>query len=196
MPEDIPISLDPWRAVKKGLSFAGEVALSQFPRLAKILIGCENDPHARAVCDLRFERGRDGHALVVGRIRSCLRVPCQRCLGEVEIDVDVLLRLALIRTDQMACELPEDLDPLLVADEQMDLMAVIEDELLLAIPMFPRHGDGLCRPLVTEGVDVNPASPDLAMNETALASGSDTSREETHPFALLAGIRRNRGDSK
>ncbi|MBK5964667.1 hypothetical protein CCR95_11390 [Thiocystis minor] len=196
MPEDLPVHLDPWRAVKNGLSFAGEVALSQFPRLATALLGCVEDRQARAVYQLRFERGRDGRDLVVGRILACLRVPCQRCLGGVEIEVDVPLRLALIRTDQMAGELPEDLDPLLVADEQMDLMALIEDELLLAIPMFPRHGDGLCQPLEILGVDVNPEPPDLATNAATLASGHDKSREEPHPFAVLAGIRCNQGDSK
>lgn len=189
MPEDILEPLDPWRAVRNGHAFAGEIALCHLPRLAAAVIGCDDDPRSRVVYQLRFERDRDGRALVIGQIRSALRLTCQRCLGEVEIEVDAPLRLCLIKSDQMASDLPDDLDPLAVAD-QLDVMALIEDEILLAIPTVPRHEDGLCQPLEPFGGCVHPHSPGQVSNET----GQDRSREEPHPFAVLAGIRCGPGD--
>ena len=179
--------LDPWRAVRHGLAFAGEVELSQLPRLAEIVLAREDAPPARIDYRLRFERDPEGRALVIGHVRSCLRLPCQRCLGAVEIAVDAPLRLALVKTDQLAGELPDDIDPCVVAGDSLDLAALIEDELLLAIPAVPRHGEGLCQP--PEPVQARASSRSQERSASASESGLDPSAEKPHPFAVLAGIR-------
>ena len=180
MPADLPNHLDPWRAVKNGLSLTGEVALSQLPRLASVVLGGRDGSEARVSYELRFERDRDGRALVNGRVQSCLRLPCQRCLGEVGIAIDAPLRLGLINHDQVAGELPDDLDPLVITDERLDLLALIEDELLLAIPTVPRHDAGFCQPPEQAETGATSASPGNSLGP---------SREAPHPFAVLAGVR-------
>lgn len=179
--------LDPWRAVRQGLAFAGKVALSQLPRLAAVVLVREDAPQVLVDYQLRFERDPNGRALVIGHVRSCLRLPCQRCLGAVEIAVDAPLRLALVKTDQVAEELPDDLDPCVVTGDALDLAALIEDELLLAIPAVPRHGEGLCQPPEPARAHASFRSPERGAS--ASASGLDPAAEKPHPFAVLAGIR-------
>lgn len=212
----LPKFLDPWRAVRNGLAFAGDVSLEQLPRLAAV-VSCGKTGRrtgARGAVDyrLRFEYDQDRRALALGRIRSSLRLPCQRCLGDVEIALDVRLRLGLVMTEQAIENLPDDIDPLLVTDARIDTLALIEDELLLALPAIPRHAEGLCQPpglaagvapsqatgqTLGEAQSLGDCSGDAAPLKWLVGAagrpgaddGAERSREGPHPFAALSGLK-------
>lgn len=182
--------LDPWRACRRGLAFTGDALLSAMPRLAAILAGSEStdtsvdtglDAEATdeaARYELRFGRDRQGRSVVLGRVRARLRLPCQRCLEEVEIPVDAPIALALIRRDDDALELPEHLDPWLVAEDRLNPLDLVEDELLLAVPQVPRHPSGACGAGLSEGDELETADEDAE---------SDAARR---PFAILASLKK------
>jgi uncharacterized protein len=116
-------------------------------------------------------------------VRATLRLRCQRCLDEVEVPVHARIELALIRRDEDALDLPEHLDPWLVTEERLDPLDVIEDELLLAVPVIPRHPLGSC------GSDaLERAEP--ADSATGGEAGLDTGRR---PFEILAALKRPPG---
>jgi uncharacterized protein len=182
--------VDPWRACRREIAFTGEVLLSAMPRLAAALVGSESTDTSvdagreastsdgAARYELRFGRDRQGRSVVLGRVQARLRLPCQRCLEEVEIPVDAPIELALIRRDDDALDLPEHLDPWLVTEERLNPLDIVEDELLLAVPQVPRHPSGSCGAGLPEGDE--PRAP-------AADAGSDAPRR---PFAILASLKR------
>lgn len=203
--------IDPWRACRRGMDYAGEAMLSQMPRLAEALRGLgrspagaeqsaqtaarQVDPHAvstpvgsaesagegAAEYSLRFERGPYNRSTVTGRVRAVLRLQCQRCLDEVEIPVDLPIALALIRKDEDALDLPEALDPLLVTDDAVRPLDIVEDELLLAIPTFPNHA-WACG---------GSAWSDAEQRHDAATDGAEGAQDATRqPFAVLAALKR------
>ena len=184
--------VDPWRACRRELVFAGDALLSAMPRLAAALAGSEStDASVDAGLDaastgeaaryeLRFGRDRQGRSVVLGRVQARLRLPCQRCLEDVEIPVDAPIALALIRRDEDALDLPEHLDPWLVTEERLNALDLVEDELLLAVPQIPRHPAGVCGPGLSAGDGIEAPAADTD-------AGSDATRR---PFAILASLKR------
>ncbi|WP_170164848.1 YceD family protein [Thiocapsa rosea] len=174
------------------MAFNGDVLLSAMPRLAAAMDALERAPteadsaNAQTVAadaahyELLFARDREGRCIVTGRVRATLKMRCQRCLDEVEVPVDAPIALALIRRDEDALELPEDLDPWMVVDERVDPMEFVEDELLLAVPAIPRHPLGACSAGPIEG-------DDAAASAGVGAAGSDGKRR---PFEMLAALKR------
>jgi uncharacterized protein len=188
----LPENIDPWRAVRSGLSFTGELALAAFPRLSKVLTA--EGGKERVEYHVSFERDLDGRAMVGGLIRSRLRLPCQRCLGEVLVDVESPLRLALVRDDRAVAGMLTDLDPLVVIDDSLSLSDLIEDELLLAIPSVPRHGIGDCQPPATSE-DIAPRRSIEDMGSSAEAGGGpEAAGERPNPFAVLSALIDDRRD--
>jgi uncharacterized protein len=92
--------------------------------------------------------GRDDHnrpELTV-RIAGHLHLQCQRCLGLLDYSVKVDNTLLLITSGALAevdMEDPETPDAI-EASAELDLPALIEDELLLSLPLAPRHAEGEC----------------------------------------------------
>ncbi|UHD16202.1 YceD family protein [Thiocapsa bogorovii] len=169
--------------------------MSEFQRLAAAMDAPEQEARrvdseleepavlGAASVELRFSRDRDGRCIVAGRVRATLRLCCQRCLGEVEIPVDARIQLALIRRDEEALDLPEHLDPWLVTEERLVPLDMIEDELLLAVPVVPRHPVGSCT-----------AGPVEHGEATASARNRETGSEARRgPFEILAALKQTPG---
>ncbi|EXJ15357.1 hypothetical protein D779_1453 [Imhoffiella purpurea] len=90
--------------------------------------------------------------------------------------------MALVRTERAASELVGEYEVLVVEDDSMRPLDLIEDELLLAIPIVPRHAPGACLPPETTVEDGGLAAPADGVPETETGA--------RHPFAVLAALRR------
>jgi uncharacterized protein len=65
---------------------------------------------------------------------------CQRCLQPMVVDLEVERDFLFVADEQTAGELDADSeDDVLVLSHRFDLRALVEDELLLALPLVPRH---------------------------------------------------------
>ena len=96
---------------------------------------------------------------------------CQRCLQPMSVPLQVERRLFLVAGEDTAETLDADSDDdVLALTPSVDLRALVEDELLLALPLVPRH-DACTLPL--------PAG----------VSDSPEEAEAAHPFAALAALR-------
>lgn len=100
-----------------------------------------------------------------------VRLDCQRCLQPLTLTLQADRRLRFVRGEQEAARLDEETeDDVLALEPRLDLAALIEDELILALPLVPRH-DACPQPLAAPAA----ADPVQAEAETA-----------PHPFAALA----------
>lgn len=73
---------------------------------------------------------------------------CQRCSQDCAIDLDEKRHFLLLATEQDADNYPvEDEDKeTLVASQHFNLLEMIEDEVLLSLPLIPKHPEGFCEP--------------------------------------------------
>lgn len=111
--------------------------MAEFPRLRDVLrtdagslnYELEGVPEAQGRPALRL------------RVSGSLQLSCQRCLGALEfpVRVDVLLRLAPSQEEVDAEPLAADGPDWIVAGREMPVRGMVEDEVLLAIPIAPRH---------------------------------------------------------
>lgn len=109
--------------------------------------------------------------------RTSLQLCCQRCLQPVEVPLDVQPTLRFVRGEQQAQALDEQSDEdVLALSPALDLQQLAEDELILALPLVPRH-ERCPRPL--------PMSAGQADAAAAQPTG--------HAFAALAALRRDGG---
>jgi len=74
-------------------------------------------------------------------IRGALQLGCQRCLAPLEFPLRIDVTLALARSQAELDALPVEAEgpDWVVAGKAMDVLDLLEDELLLAVPYAPRH---------------------------------------------------------
>ena len=113
------------------------------------------------------------------RAEAAVTLQCQRCLQPVLQPLAVDRRLRFVRSEAEAERLDEaSEDDVLVLMPRLDLHDLTEDELILALPLVPRH-EGPCPEPLPMPVD------DLADEEPA-----------PNPFAALAALRNSRRGDK
>jgi uncharacterized protein len=81
------------------------------------------------------------------KIEGPLHLQCQRCLDRLDYALDVSNALIVLPQGVLPpgeIEDPEGPDTI-EANPELDVAALIEDEVLLSLPLAPRHPDGTCR---------------------------------------------------
>ncbi len=112
--------------------------------------------------ELKYELTGDRDARQRPRLQlavdGSLNLRCQRCLGNLAFPVAVRANL-LVLTAEAGGETAQidDLDGI-PADAHTDVWSLVEDEILLAIPLSPRHGEDECSPAAKAAGD-HAASP-------------------------------------
>jgi uncharacterized protein len=97
---------------------------------------------------LRFSRDEENRFVVSVRVEADLAVLCQRCLEPVPVSIRSENRLAVVGNDDAARQLPSSLEPWVVEEEAADLWALVEDELILALPLVAYHDTEECTRLM------------------------------------------------
>ena len=90
---------------------------------------------------LQFGR-EQGLPVVQIRLSATLKAACQRCLGEMQLELGAESRLAIVDSEAQAGSVPEELETFLAPDGYATLAALVAEELLLALPLVPRHAAG------------------------------------------------------
>ncbi len=76
------------------------------------------------------------------KAKGTLQLTCQRCLGALgfPLEVDAMLVLARDKAEIEAQPVDPDSADRIVGGREMAVGELLEDEILLAIPFAPRHG--------------------------------------------------------
>jgi uncharacterized protein len=134
MSDKLPDLIDPLLLAERRALLSGALKLGVFERLAKLVVNPE------AVVEIELDFSKQGkQALLVGRIRSDFELECQSCLQGLPWSVDISCKLGVVATLQEADRLAIDCEPLLFNGEKISLNELIEDEILLALPDYPKH---------------------------------------------------------
>ena len=80
-----------------------------------------------------------GFPVVELHMSGTAHLTCQRCLQEMLEPVTSAARIALIGTEADAARVPEHLEPMLAAGGQISIGELVEEEMLLSLPIVPLH---------------------------------------------------------
>jgi len=169
MSDQLPETIKPQSLVDTGGHVGGITALAKMKRLTALLANTAGTVETQ----LDFGRDAQGIRFVRGSIKTELPLTCQRCLETVYYPVEHNLSLGMIISEEQADRLPEGYEPLVIDSQTLSLTALVEDELLLALPIVALHTDNEC-------------SAGIATGDS---SELEAAAEKPHPFAALAELK-------
>jgi uncharacterized protein len=127
---------------------AGAMPVAGFVRLQDSLL------HSDGTLAYRVQgtRDRQQRSLLKLQVRGMLQLQCQRCLDGFDFKLDIDTALRLVAPEALDSEYTDDPDEpdCVAASAAFDLAELIEDEVLLALPAYPRHPAGRCTGTVNE----------------------------------------------
>ncbi len=136
--QGLPQRIDPYRLAGVNGIIEGDCAISGMHRLNDYLLDKESAENARAQVTMRFYRDNQRRVIIQGEITAQLVLQCQRCLLGLDWSVKTTLALAVVADDDGAAQVPREYDPLIVGDDGISPAALVEDELILAMPAVAR----------------------------------------------------------
>jgi uncharacterized protein len=199
-----PHALDLFEFARSGRQAAGAVHLSQLPRmLAEVPAGAPDRDTVitwQAEGFTEPEVQDDGTQADQPYLRLALHGPvwleCQRCVTPYEQAFDVDMVYRIMKTEEEAEAIPLDENDeidVIVGSNRFDLVDLIEEELLLSIPLVPTHE--VC-PAVHDSL-VSGASGPAANAGQDEASAQDASADgKPHPFAALGALKKGGGEQQ
>lgn len=134
------VVIDSLEFARSGEELSGEVSVAELTRLADALF--DTDGHLR----YRVRGGYDRHERprLTLTVDGEINLTCQRCLDSLLYPIAVKSSLLLLTPDKSAQTGGiDDLDGV-PADAHTDVCALVEDEVLLAVPFAARHPEGQC----------------------------------------------------
>jgi len=135
----------PQAEVIDGLHFAraaleqrGLVKTERLPRLAQLQCSTEGLEY-----HVRGGRASNGKPCLWLSVKGSVELICQRCLGPIKVPIAIDAELQLAEDLREISESEDEIDRVL-ASRSMDVAWLVEDEVILALPMSPRHEE--CAP--------------------------------------------------
>ncbi len=174
MNERLPDRSDPFRLAQRGAVLTGELPLAGMNRLAGSLVDSEGSVDVT----LRFGTDERHLPVLTVELRTEVSLMCQNCLEPYRQPIEIEATLGIIRTEPEAERIPRAYDPLVVGDEPLYIKELVEDELILALPIISRHSED-CLPAVSEEAP----EPDSE-------AGERSGRE--NPFEALRHLKKER----
>lgn len=105
---------------------------------------CLIDDQASIQIQLKFSIDESRQRLIQGKLRASVHVSCQRCLEPLAIELTDDIRLALIDNEDAIGSLDAGLDPWICADHKLELAGLVDEQLMLCMPIVNLHSVGDC----------------------------------------------------
>lgn len=164
----MPLCIDSLDFSRNGRELSGTVPVADMPRLQDMLATAEGEINYVV---RGFIGMHDGHMLEVVLNGLC-QLRCQRCLQSLSYPVQLDSHLLLLPPDEMdESSIEEDEVDSIPTDAHLNVHELIEEELLLSLPLAPRHPAGVCQPVMAGYMEDEADQPKRA------------------PFAVLAGLK-------
>jgi uncharacterized protein len=131
--------IDTFEFCRTNSSQEGSTPVAEMTRLAKECTDTSGTITWKAV----GTTGRLGYPQMTLSVAGDVNLVCQRCLQPLAYHIDSSTVLMLGKDDAQADEIEASIDDesidVIVGSRSMELMYLVEDEALLALPQSPRH---------------------------------------------------------
>lgn len=168
----VPAYVDTRKIFLQHAAIAGHVSLDRLERFKGLLASDSASIHV----ELEFFTDEFGRHIISGNLHAAVEVICQRCLEPLEIVLQDDIKLAVLEDDSKAAELDADLDPWICADTKLELSSLVEEQLILCLPIVSLHESTNCNSKLANAVKASSNEPDPA-NGTV------------NPFAVLQSLK-------
>lgn len=161
-----PVFINTLEFAEQSLEIHGRIFVSNLPRLQDVLFSDRGEIEYR-LAGGRSSRGK--YALYL-KISGSLMLVCQRCLDGLAYPIHIERRFELIRDESALpdSDLNDDEVDYLAIEPRLNVADLVEEEILLSLPMSLRH-DGDC------------------------SSGTMTPQgRASNPFRVLEGLKANK----
>jgi len=179
--EFVPERLNVADFAQAGAHLSGSQPLAQFERLAAEAVEPVQGKMVEwtASGEQRQDAGGRVEPWMHLAASTVLPLTCQRCLAPVQTPIEVDRWFRFTADEETAAALDEELEEdVLVASHDFDLLGLIEDELLMELPITPRHE------VCPQEVPLSAQDPDFDSADT----------ERANPFAALAKLRSDKSE--
>jgi uncharacterized protein len=166
----LPEYLDIRKVFLQQKEISGVIDLVNLTRLQGIL----SDNIGKTQIDLVFSLNDSKQRLIRGSIRARLNVLCQRCLESLEISIEDEFSLVVVDSEESAAKLDDSLDPWVCVDHKLGLAGLVEEQLILCVPIVNYHQDPKC----VESLGYDPESSEELIDEKV-----------QNPFAVLQKLK-------
>ncbi|MBL4711159.1 MAG: DUF177 domain-containing protein [Gammaproteobacteria bacterium] len=154
------------RQVERNRTIEGIYPVAKLARLSEAMFSSEGFVTAK----LEFGRCL-GFSCLKGEVSASIMAECQRCLQPIKTDLVGKFKFALLSSEEDFDLLPDELEPYLIEGDEQSVVDLIEDELLLSLPMVIIHK--------------KPCSDFMNEHEALLKA----EKEAMHPFAALKNLK-------
>jgi uncharacterized protein len=170
---ELPATLDLTRIGPGGADLKTDLPTAGMERLRQAVAVAE-------VVSARLRVRRDEAGQMPARVdfRASVTMTCQRCLGPVTLDIEQGSELLLAPDPVDAAAEPEGRDVVVAPGWRLDVAGLIEDELLLALPLVPRHE----------------SEQHCVERDRHFGPPGEAAPERENPFAALSRLRRGERD--
>jgi uncharacterized protein len=127
--------IDPYKMAKHKQALEGKIAVASMSRANKLLDSEQGEVEYK----LLFDIDQDKICYIAGEFESDLKMRCQRCLQVFSQKITGSFKVSPLKADEDAKDLPDPYEPVLVVDGKIFPAELVEDELILALPIVPMH---------------------------------------------------------
>lgn len=164
MPSDLPQTINPQRLAKAETSLSGQLNIDQMQRLLALI----ESNQGLVNFELEFSRDDQGNTVIRGSVETTLDMLCQRCFKSMSFDLSGNISLQVVATIEASRECPDQFEPLLLEQDEVRLDELVEDEILLALPLSPLHDTPECH---------------------AEEAGNESAVKKENPFSVLKKLK-------
>lgn len=150
-------------AINRG-TIRGVWPLTAFERLTPLL--AQTDGSVR--CSIEGEIDAARRQLLHISVQAELQVSCQTCFGPMTVPVDTQFTLHVVKHEDDVDE-ESDIDPLIVPEDDYSTLEVIEDELILSLPVVANHEPSACKISAAQLRDDDETLPEVSTSENPFA---------------------------
>ena len=157
-------------------AMTGDDPLQKYERLAQELHAPETDLTLKWQAQGESRTAADGSVrpAIHLRVQAELPLTCQRCMDVVATPIDIDRHFVFVPDEDTAASLDDESeDDVLEMSTDFNLLGLIEDEVLMAMPLVPSHE----------------SCPAGVLHSVQTDDFVETAEEKPHPFAALAALK-------
>lgn len=141
MQNRLPLTIDPIRSAQQRLDFVGIYPAAKLTRLNEVVEKIKTD----ADCQLSFYYDEQRLPVVKIETTIVLELMCQRCFESFNLTVFCENKLSPVKNETQIANLPDYYDPAPINEfGEIDILSLVEDEIILALPLAPKHKEQEC----------------------------------------------------
>lgn len=167
--------IDPMKFAKELAHFSADVPLKFMKRFAEALNQTELTGFVHV--ELQGYVDFEGTPYIEQHVRGEVGLVCQRCLLPYKREVNTSSKLAPVKSEKAEKKLSPEYDSLMVREEELSIIELVEDELLLDLPLVALHSLEACKI----------EQKNWVYSEESAQEQEDLKKE--NPFAKLAGFK-------